>query len=118
MRLPDEPRAVAEARRAVSSFGEELTPAKLEDLRLLTTEVVTNAIRHAGGWVDLHIDALPGCVRVEVIDPGPGFAPGPPDPPSTDSIDGRGLYLVDQIADRWGVERGRRTRVWFEIGVG
>ena len=30
-------------------------------------------------------------------------------------VGGWGLYLVDQLADRWGVNRGKLTRVWFEI---
>src|SRR5919199_465767 len=103
MRLPDEPRAVAEARRAVESLSGRLSSERLEDLRLLVTEVVTNAIRHAGGWVDLRVDALPTCVRVEVTDCGPGFDPSRRLEPDVDSMGGRGLLLVDEIADRWGV---------------
>ena len=115
IRLSDEPRAAAEARRAVEELGSVLPREQFDDLRLLVTEVVTNALRHAGGWVDLQVFAERGYVRVEVTDPGPGFDPeGQPDP-DTESVEGRGLYLVEQIADRWGVETGDRTIVWFEL---
>jgi hypothetical protein len=56
-------------------------------------------------------------VRVEVGDLGPGFDPGPRDL-DRESPSGWGLYLVDQLADRWGVTRAGGTRVWFEIDRG
>ncbi len=63
------------------------------------------------------MDASPQTVRVEVTDAGPGFAVRPrvagQDPES-----GWGLYLVDALSDRWGTERGGRTRIWFEIDHG
>ena len=56
-------------------------------------------------------------VRVEVADPGQGFEPAPRDEAMT-KPGGWGLYLVDRIADRWGVIRNRMNRVWFEIDRG
>jgi len=52
-------------------------------------------------------------VRVEVADHGPGFAAAPGRPDAED-IGGRGLFLVDRLADRWGTAEGG-TRVWFEL---
>jgi two-component sensor histidine kinase len=51
-------------------------------------------------------------VRLEVADEGPGFQAHGPDP---DRPGGWGLALVESMADRWGIERGDRTRVWFEL---
>lgn len=115
IRLAHEPRAPAEARRAVESLGAPVTGDRLDDVRLLVTELVTNAIRHAHGRVDLEVQTVSGYIRVEVTDSGPGF--DPKDRPELDleSMGGRGLYLVERIADRWGVENGDRTVVWFEI---
>jgi hypothetical protein len=55
-------------------------------------------------------------VRVEVDDPGSGFEPRAPEPDPT-KASGWGLYLVDELADRWGVGPGSRggTRIWFEL---
>jgi anti-sigma regulatory factor (Ser/Thr protein kinase) len=82
------------------------------------SELVTNSIRHAHtpAWasIDLLATAFADRVRVEVGDHGPGFDPRPPDP-DRDSPSGWGLYLVDQLADRWGVSRTDGNRVWFEI---
>src|SRR5207245_2733634 len=50
-------------------------------------------------------------VRVEVSDPGPGFQPRTAGP----EPGGFGLMLVERLADRWGVDPGGRSRVWFEI---
>jgi anti-sigma regulatory factor (Ser/Thr protein kinase) len=51
---------------------------------------------------------------VEVADDGPGFEPRP-QTPDQDSRSGWGLYLVDQLADRWGVTRSEAGGAWFEI---
>jgi anti-sigma regulatory factor (Ser/Thr protein kinase) len=81
---------------------------------------VTNSVRHAGvgedGLVGFELVLSPASVRVEVSDPGPGFVPEP-DRPGADALGGRGLFLVDSLADRWGTADGGDggTRVWFEL---
>ncbi len=54
-------------------------------------------------------------VRLEVTDHGPGFQMIDPEP-EPERPGGWGLALVETISDRWGIERGERTRVWFELG--
>ena len=94
----------------------ELGPDMLEDLRLLVTELVTNSVRYASGSsVDLRVRITRRRVRVEVGDSGRGFAQRSPPEPTAASASGRGLYFVERLADRWGVEQKRGTRVWFEI---
>ncbi|MFL5736281.1 MAG: ATP-binding protein [Actinomycetota bacterium] len=110
------PGAVSEARAAVDRMsGDE---GLLNNLRLLVSEVVTNSVRHAGldegARIGLHIETSPERVRVEVTDAGPGFVPRVPELRISQES-GWGLYLVDELADRWGVDAGHRTRVWFEI---
>ena len=103
---PDSPAA---ARRALGDLADHLPRRRLQDAQLLVSELVTNAIRHAG--LD---DGDTITLSVEVSDPGPGFAPAELYPDS-DHPSGWGLYLVRELSDRWGVERNALTRVWFEL---
>jgi anti-sigma regulatory factor (Ser/Thr protein kinase) len=114
------PTAAAAARNALLALEQRLDADVLEDIRLLVSELVTNAIRHAdapgGGEVGLDVTIDGGRVHVEVADPGPGFDPKPRDG-EMHRPGGWGLYLVDRIADRWGIVRNRMNRVWFEISL-
>ena len=110
LRLPSRPESASRARRALVKHGLE---EELEHtITLLTTEVVANSVRHAVGTTEVHVAATiePGFTRVEVLDAGPGF-----DPEIRHQSEGYGLRLVDKLATRWGVERGRGTLVWFEV---
>src|SRR6185312_13963995 len=116
--LACDPDSAAEARRALGEFAGKLSPDRLEDARLLVSELVTNAIRHAGlndhQAIKLTISPRAGGLRIEVRDPGRGFELSEPDPdPGRPS--GWGLYLVSELSDRWGVDRCGDTRVWFEL---
>jgi anti-sigma regulatory factor (Ser/Thr protein kinase) len=81
---------------------------------LLVSELVTNAVVHAGGtvWVTVHADAR--WVRIEVQDQGRGrpvLRPARQNQP-----EGRGLGLVDKLATNWGTERRATHKVvWCEI---
>jgi anti-sigma regulatory factor (Ser/Thr protein kinase) len=89
-------------------------------LTLLVSELITNAVRHGGAGsedpIELELRALDKGIGVTVTDAGPGFAPSRRDAP-LDEPGGWGLVLVDQLADRWGVVRDDRTRVWFELAT-
>src|SRR3954467_15907773 len=108
--LPPRPESATRARGALVRHGldEDLEHA----VTLLTTEVVANSVRHAVGTRAIHAAATvePGFVRAGVLDAGPGVGPG-----GRHDSDGYGLRLVDKLATRWGVERGRGTLVWFEV---
>jgi two-component sensor histidine kinase len=103
--------------------GDGAVPASVrDDILLLVTELVTNAVRHAGVGPNecLHVEVTHrrAQVRVEVAHPGSEFERMPP-APSHDRTGGWGLVLLDRIADRWGIEhRGRDTGVWFELQTG
>lgn len=114
--LPVEPSSAAIARRAVESLL-RLEGETLETVKLLVSELVTNSVRHAGlpasAAIGLHARAADRMVRVEVTDEGPGFDPTTRPAPSEKG--GWGLRLVESLSDRWGVERSRGVRVWFEL---
>jgi anti-sigma regulatory factor (Ser/Thr protein kinase) len=119
VRLPGTSEAPVTAREAVSALADDLTPTALDDVRLLVSELVTNSIRHAGSGigVDLTVRTNEGTVRVEVKDAGEGFRPSVPEPlPMRES--GWGLYILDRVADRWGVDSDGSSLVWFEIDDG
>jgi anti-sigma regulatory factor (Ser/Thr protein kinase) len=114
--LPVTPEAAAEARHALD--GIRVPGGRLRDVRLLVSELVTNAVRHAnlkaGDVIGLVVEVADHALRVEVHDPGGGFVPTAPSPdPARPS--GWGLYLVAELADRWGVESDETTLVWFEL---
>jgi anti-sigma regulatory factor (Ser/Thr protein kinase) len=105
------------ARTALGGLNGSLAELR-RPVRLLVTELVTNAVKHGGAGphstVCVKLDSCVERVRVEVIDDGPGFEPRPT--PSRNLIEeGFGLALVDELSDRWGVEVGEETLVWFEI---
>jgi anti-sigma regulatory factor (Ser/Thr protein kinase) len=114
LELLSSPGAPARARGALEGLA-GVGPERMRDLRLLVSELVTNAVRHAeGGIVRLVVGLRGGVVRVEVHDPGHGFQlPKAPQDPLRSS--GWGLVLVEELADRWGVDHAPRTRVWFEM---
>ena len=114
------PEAVAAARAALTEFlGDDVLPDRLHDIKLLVSEVVTNAVRHGGArqgeHVDLRIALTTDQVRLEVRDPGPGFHDVTPALPETDRGGGYGLYLVDLFSTSWGVMGTEGTCVWFEV---
>ena len=90
------------------------------DVRLLVTELVANSVRHAGldesDRITLMLELSDTRVRVEVRDPGRGFA-FPVRPQKLTAEGGRGLQIVAAIAHRWGVERSEPIAVWFEIDL-
>jgi anti-sigma regulatory factor (Ser/Thr protein kinase) len=112
------PRAPGEARRSVADSLDQLDPDTLSRVRLLVSELVTNSVRHArlthGDRITLSVSQDPGHVRVVVTDPGVGFD-SPSTHPRPRRNSGWGLYLVDRLADRWGVASNGDTRVWFEV---
>src|SRR4051812_27112606 len=83
--LPGGLRAPQSARRAIEQhFTGAVGTDLLGSVELLTTELVSNAVRHGGAGDDdvvvLHIALAPHCLRVEVCDGGDGFEPGRPTP--------------------------------------
>jgi serine phosphatase RsbU (regulator of sigma subunit)/anti-sigma regulatory factor (Ser/Thr protein kinase) len=119
LRIPAEPESVARARGALAALGPDIDRGTVQDLSLMVSELVTNSIRHGGplegGPMWLEIATHPDRIRVEMTDGGPGFEAGQPRP-DPGGMGGWGLYMVDQLADRWGVIRSTGTTcVWLEV---
>jgi anti-sigma regulatory factor (Ser/Thr protein kinase) len=121
LELPRELDSAAAARHGVDQLADRLGEEQLGDVRLLVSELVTNSLRHAdlapGESIVLNVELDDAVIRVEVADPGKGFEldghAGDPD-----TVEGWGLYLVETLSDRWGVERtgtGAANVVWFEL---
>ncbi len=103
------------ARRIVAAAlaGTEMR-GRLDEALLLVTEVVTNAIVHAGTDIDLHMEISPDSIRVEVVDRTPGLLLVAPAQPDETREGGRGLLLLDALANEWGTRHFHGGKaVWF-----
>jgi anti-sigma regulatory factor (Ser/Thr protein kinase) len=119
--VPSRPAAFVEARRFVRETAAAKAPRQvMDDALLLTSELVTNAVRHAGHAVEdpveLTVTVDPDILRVSVRDRGPGFDPRELRARPDDG--GWGLDLVERLSSRWGVDRHPdASEVWFEIDL-
>lgn len=116
--LPCGPSAPGEARRVVlDTLGEQLGSEAADTLELLVSEVVTNAVTHAGSSCELAVRLVAGTrVRVEISD-SQASQPHMMAGGGAEDSQGRGLWLVDALAADWGVVRfsGAGKAVWFEV---
>jgi sigma-B regulation protein RsbU (phosphoserine phosphatase) len=114
--LPPDGRSAGLARRRVRAacIAADLESV-LDDALLLVTELVTNAIVHAGTDLALRLDTSDGGLRVEVVDSTPGHLLRPQ--PLDDAREGgRGLFLLDALASSWGSTHTRAGKaVWFHL---
>jgi anti-sigma regulatory factor (Ser/Thr protein kinase) len=103
-------------RKALADWGLD---ARADDVLVCVSELTTNALRHGvppGRGYRLHLFLeRPGSLRVEVHDSGDGT----PALRAPEGESGRGLHLVEALADRWGVgERNPGKIVWCEFRTG
>lgn len=111
---------VRAARRFVRTCLRKWGLDRLTDIAvLLTSEIVTNAVLHAGphsplSAIVVNLTQTAGTTRVEVVDGDialPVVGSG-----EVDKQSGRGLLLLDALADSWGVSAGSDEKaVWFEL---
>lgn len=118
LHLAPVPGAAGRARSCVRLLLDrhDLPSATAELLDLLVTEVVTNAVRHGAvrDTLTLTLTASPDDVVVAVGDDNPA-PPRVLDPPP-EALGGRGMQLVDRLADAWGVDdRPSGKAVWFRL---
>jgi serine/threonine-protein kinase RsbW len=121
LELPAKPELLRGVRRVLEDL--DLPDAVLEDAQLLTTELITNSLRHSGlesdDVVDVFVERSARGVRVTVRDGGTralsdDIVAGSIRPSPT-GRSGWGLYLVDKLATRWGTNVGGRRGFWFEL---
>jgi serine/threonine-protein kinase RsbW len=118
--VPAGPAAPTTARRALTQWlSVHTTNGLLSDAPLVVSELVTNSMRHAGlqdaAGVRVSAALADGVLRIEVEDGGTNGAVTRR-APNRDRGGGFGLNIIDALVLRWGVERGRTTMVWVELG--
>jgi anti-sigma regulatory factor (Ser/Thr protein kinase) len=118
--LPPRAQAVRMGRQSVRRVLSWAPTELIERVELLVSELVTNSVTHGAlgphQRVDLRVSCRPALIRVEVADPGAHFDPEQPPSPGGESR--WGLFLLNAMADRWGMDRLEQGKsVWFEIDL-
>ena len=116
--FPNDPTSVTAARRYALEVLVGISPAIADAVAVMVSELAANAVRHATSDFTVGVDRSPTAIRVEVSDSGPGRptvrAPQPSEP------SGRGLQIVEALAEHWGVlaasDSAGKT-VWFTIAL-
>lgn len=105
------PEAVREARAFLqTTIADRVPPDARDDLTLALSELATNAVRHAQTPFEVVVETN-GHIRIEVED----HSTDAPVPTAPSDEGGRGLSIVDQLCDRWGVHIAREKKcVWCE----
>lgn len=121
--LPPSPRSVSVARWLISEWcapwvaSSELLEDTVEAALLLASEVVTNAVVHGDGMVQLAVRRVNGAsLRVEVSDDGGGMPLIGAQ--RADAESGRGMAMVEMLSTRWGTDLAvgpLGKTVWFEL---
>lgn len=116
--VPNHAASVGFVRKAVAAGAEICGDEAAETVALLFTELVTNAIIHGemgpDGRIEVNFTVTPQGIRGAVTDEGVGFDRDAGLRPREEG--GFGLFIVQQLVRRWGVDRqGSRTQVWFEL---
>jgi len=112
------PASVPGARSFATSVVGEVSRDVAEAIGVMVSELATNSLRHAGSEFRVRVDRDDGLIRVAVSDSGPGqpfLRSQHPREPT-----GRGLRIVQALADDWGVaplHDGRGKVVWFTLDV-
>ena len=117
--LPADARSVREARTVVRTVISESDLVHRDEwaerASLAVSELVTNAVVHAGTSIELRVHVSDTSLRVEIADHSP-HSPAARSHAVT-AVTGRGLHLVDSSVDRWDIETHAEGKtVWFEIG--
>ena len=111
------PEAPAEARRLVTSLADHVSAELLEDVRLATSELVSNSYQHAGNPpghpIKVTLDLRPDRLRLEVVDRSV-FDPTPETRRERDDVQ-FGLAILDRIADGWGRIDPPEGGIWAEF---
>lgn len=111
--MPEIPRSRHFVSEVMAEEGRSATDAVL----LVASELITNAVRHGSGEVELRVVVEGDCIRLEVLDDGHSRVAVPNPPPSQSSLGGRGLMMVRDLSRRWGsgFDARGRTMVWAEL---
>jgi len=117
--IPADLRAPYQARRWIGDLQMPLAPNRADAVELLVAELVTASVKHAMAdgvqSIELVLQAQDGVVHLDVSDPARRVLPEVPERP--DDVTGFGFYLVDKLADRWGMVADGAPGLWFELDI-
>jgi GAF domain-containing protein len=117
LELAASPESAAVAREALLRMLGDDAGEAADTAALLLTELVANAVRFAGGDLQVRAVVHSGLLLVEVCDTSERM-PVPLGPRTPDAETGRGMILIGELADRWGAEPlPTGKRVWFELSL-
>ena len=102
--LPAELESSRLARTFVRQSWPDLDSNVLDDVALIVTELVSNAVKHGAPELQLRLRRDPFAVDVAVLDHGADMPPTEVRQADLAATSGRGLFMVDQLANRWGCE--------------
>jgi anti-sigma regulatory factor (Ser/Thr protein kinase) len=115
--LPCEPsaaRSVRDALRGSLDLG-----SKLDEVMLVATELVTNAVVHSGAderhALSVAVSRSDSAVLISVRDPGLSASEAKIRAGRGNEVEGWGLMLVEQLSNRWGTERNGSYLVWAQL---
>ena len=112
------PQAVGAARRVLREWERQFDPVLFYDLSLCVSELVTNRVQHgdpaAHSYIELTVCRSERLVRAQISEPCDDVVMATP---STMTAGDWGMFIVDRVADRWGVDHGAGTLVWCEIDL-
>jgi anti-sigma regulatory factor (Ser/Thr protein kinase) len=116
--LPAKAVAPSIARGTLDPLQSRLAEDTYFTVQLLVTELITNSLRHARfsehDAIQIQVDIDDRRTHVSVCDPGGDKQPKLLEQ-DLEATGGRGLFLVDAMADQWGIKTNHRTCVWFEL---
>ena len=118
-RFPADPGSARAARRFVVQAAGDVPSGLRDAIAVMIGELAMNAVQHARTEFEVTVDLAGGILRVEVTDSGHGHPAAAPMPPP-ESPRGRGLPIVDGLADAWGIISSRHDQgngIWFQIAV-
>ena len=117
--FPLTPTAPREARASLEGLGMALSPPAMETVRLIVSELVANSVIHsgmkAGEPIHMRVRLSRSAVRIEVMDQGSSQPALGIDEADHLPEENPGMYLVAQLADRWGVEIEDHRTIWAEL---
>jgi anti-sigma regulatory factor (Ser/Thr protein kinase) len=107
------------ARRFVLAAAGDVDKYRHDAIAVMGSELAMNAVQYARTEFTVTTEITGGTLRVEVTDSAPG-APVPGPLPSARSLHGRGLFIVGQLSDTWGISpspAGPGKTVWFQTAL-
>ena len=117
--FPPVPESTRAARQFVLQLARDVPPDLRDAIAVMVAELAMNAVQHAHTEFEVAVDRTGTTMRVEVTDSGTGRPAVQPMPPPQ-SLRGRGLAIIEGLADAWGIvpsPRGPGKGMWFQVGI-